>query len=119
AAKGTESPIPATTNPLPTQQSSTPSKTLIPANSNPDEETTAGLFVMAMGDGKYKHLFTYHPVYLPLTRITTGDWDYDDPVIKPDGSQTAFCDTSSGKWNIALLDLTDSSVTQVTNSESC
>jgi len=116
-ANNTESPIPATTNPLPTPQSSTPSTTQIPADSNPDEETAAGLFVLAMGDGNYKHLFTYHPVYLQLTRITTGDWDYEDPAIKPDGSQIAFCDTSSGKWNIAILDLTDNSMTQVTNSE--
>ncbi len=113
----TDLPVTAPTNSLPTSLPPTPSPSLIPGDDDPDQAAAGGLMVLAMGDGRYQHLFVYHPVYLPLTRITTGDYDFNDPAINPDGTQIAYCDTSSGKWNVAVLNLTDNSVTQVTNSD--
>ena len=110
-------PVPTPANPLPTLLPPTPATTLIPGDNDPGQEVASGIMVLAMGDGRYQHLFAYHPVYLPLTRITTGDFDFNDPAINPDGTQIAYCDTSSGKWNVAILNLVDNSMFQVTNSE--
>ncbi len=112
----TDQPVATPTNPLPTSQPQTPSTTLIPGENDPAQIAASGLMVLAMGDGRYQHLFAYHPVYFPLTRITTGDYDFNDPAINRDGTRIAYCDTSSGKWNLAVLNLVDNSTVQVTSS---
>lgn len=101
----------------PTALPPTSTPTLIPASPNSSDEMEAGLIILAMADGPYKHLFAYHPVYLPLTRLTADAWDYDDPAISPDGSKIAYCANEFGRWDIFILDLLNGEKTRLTQTE--
>ena len=103
----------ATTSPSPT-----PIPTIAATESDETEKVDAGLFVLAMGDEKYRHLFAYHPVYLELTRLTAGEWDYDDPAVSPDGSKIAYCANESGKWEVYILDLSTAEQVQISQADS-
>jgi len=74
-----------------------------------------GAVVLSMSDGEYFHLYAYHPQYLPLTRLTNGNWDDIDPVISPDGSRVAFVSRAGGYWDIYILEFESGQITQVTN----
>lgn len=109
----------STTQPTATPSPSpTPVPTIISTESDGTEQVDAGLFVLAMGDGKYHHLFAYHPVYLELTRITAGEWDYNDPAVSPDGSKIAYCADETGKWEVYILDLSSGEQVQVSQADS-
>jgi TolB protein len=71
--------------------------------------------VLSMVDGGYAHLFAFHPVSLPLTRLTNNPWDDVDPAISPDGTRVAFRSRQNGYWDLLLLDLGDASLTRLTD----
>jgi len=101
-------PVPPTatlTRPAPTQSpigTVAPSATPLSAQ---DALRQQGLIFLSMSDGKYKHLFAYHPQYLPLTRLTSGSWDYIQPAANSDGTRLAFSSRQNGYWDIFLSDL--------------
>ena len=66
----------------------------------------------------YAHLFMYSPEKMPLTRITSGDWDDITPASSPDGETIAFASNRSGFWDLYSLDLESGEVTQLTNTPS-
>jgi TolB protein len=61
------------------------------------------------------HLFAYIPNKLPLTRLTSGDWDDIDPVPSPDGEKIAFASNRSGYWDLYLMNLSTGKTTQLTD----
>jgi TolB protein len=61
------------------------------------------------------HLFAYIPEKMPLTRITSGDWDDITPSPSPDGTKIAFSSNRNGFWDLYLLDLSSGEVTQLTD----
>ena len=52
---------------------------------------------------------------MPLTRLTSGDWDDITPAPSPDGEKIAFASNRSGFWDLYLLDLSSGDVTQLTD----
>lgn len=81
----------------------------------PQAASARDLLILAMPDGLYTHLFAYHPVHLPLTRLTDGPHDDISPAVDPTGTRVAYASRESGFWDIYLLDLTDGSRTQLTD----
>lgn len=75
-----------------------------------------GVIIFSMSDGGYYHLFTFHPQYLPLTRLTDGAWDDLQPSVSPDGSRLAYVSRQNGYYDIYLLDLTTGGQSRVTDS---
>jgi TolB protein len=61
------------------------------------------------------HLFAYIPGQLPLTRLTSNDWDDISPAAKPDGTSIAFASNRTGFWDLYLLDLESGETTQLTD----
>jgi TolB protein len=61
------------------------------------------------------HLFAYIPEKMPLTRITSGDWDDITPSPSPDGKKIAFASNRNGFWDLYLLDMQSGDVTQLTD----
>lgn len=102
---------------LPLLPSATTAPTLLPTAGTPAPSEQSGVIVFSMGDGQYKHLFAYHPSYLPITRLTADPWDFDFPAISPDGSKIAYCANQYGRWDIFILDLILNQVEQVTQTE--
>jgi TolB protein len=118
--------MPAEDTPQPTSTSkelSLPMPSVTPSPLPLTQETTdtkiadEGYFVLAMRDGEHHHLFAYHPVNYPLTRLTTGEFDYDYPAISPDGSTLAFCANSTGKWEVYTLNLLTGLEVQVSQAD--
>lgn len=77
-----------------------------------------GVFLFSMLDGDYFHLFAFHPLYLPLTRLTNGEWDDCYPALSPDGTRLAFASHRNGYWEIYVLDLAGGSIQRLTNTPS-
>lgn len=73
------------------------------------------IVIFAFEEDGYAHLFMYVPEKMPLTRITSGDWDDITPAPSPDGEKIAFASNRSGFWDLYLLDLESGEVTQLTN----
>jgi len=90
--------------------------TLLPTSETVSSNQPVGIIVFAMGEAGHQHLFVYHPNYLPITQLTSGDWDDSDPVISPDGNSLAFTSNRSGQWDIYIWDLIKNKLTQLTNS---
>ncbi|KAF0112088.1 MAG: hypothetical protein FD147_355 [Chloroflexi bacterium] len=97
-----------------TENPATATATLLSPQQQQNNGSGAGLIVFAMGDGEYKHLFAYHPSYLPITRLTSEAWDDDSPAISPDGNKIVFTSNRFGTWDIFLLDLPSNTLTQLT-----
>src|SRR5215216_4124931 len=76
------------------------------------------LVIFSFEEDGYAHLFMYAPEKIPLTRITSGDWDDITPAPSPDGEKIAFASNRSGFWDLYLLDLESGGVTQLTNTPS-
>jgi len=100
----------------------TPPPTAIPPTVTPTEVNASikgleeqGVMVLSMADGFYFHLFAFHPQYLPLLRLTEGDWDDINPAISPDGKRVAYSSHRNGYWDLYILDIQSSSVTQLTS----
>jgi TolB protein len=126
--KATEIPAPTETVGYPTIEKSyvstadqkavnpTATATLLPVSQGNSSAVNAGLIILSMSDGAYKHLFAYHPSYMAMTRLTADAWDDDSPAISPDGSKIAFTSNRFGTREIYILDLASNTLTQMTNS---
>jgi TolB protein len=126
--KVTETPTPAETDahstilktpeftPAQVEANPTTTATLLPVSQGNNSAVTAGLIILSMSDGAYKHLFAYHPSYMAMTRLTADDWDDDSPAVSPDGSKIAFTSNRFGTREIYILDLVSNTLTQMTNS---
>ena len=66
----------------------------------------------------YAHLFTYIPEKMPITRLTSGDWDDIAPAASPDGEKIAFASNRNGFWDLYLMDMSSGEVTQLTDTPS-
>src|SRR5215216_4627179 len=73
------------------------------------------MVIFSFEEDGYAHLFMYVPEKMPLTRITSGDWDDITPAASPDGEKIAFASNRSGFWDLYLLDLTSGDISQLTN----
>lgn len=74
-----------------------------------------GVYILSMADSDYFHLFAYHPLHLPLTRLTSGAWDDCYPALSPDGKKLAFASHRDGFWDIYILTLADNSISRLTD----
>ncbi len=63
----------------------------------------------------YAHLFAYIPEKMPLTRLTSGDWDDITPAASPDGKKIAFASNRNGFWDLYTMDMSSGEVTQLTD----
>jgi TolB protein len=85
-------------------------------NGSPEENLRAqGVLVIAMRDGQFIHLFAYHPLYLPLTRLTNAPWDDMTPSISPDGTRLIYASRRNGYWDLYILELATGQVTRLTD----
>ncbi len=97
-----------------------PTDTAIPI-SLPDRESPEdllareGILLLAMRDGTNIHLFAYHPLYLPFTRLTDLPWDDISPALSPDGTRIAYSSRQNGYWDIYILDLVSGQQERVTD----
>lgn len=87
----------------------------VPDQAVQDALRQQGIILLSMRDGQHYHLFAYHPQYLPLTRLTNGDWDDITPAISPDGTRVAYSSHKSGSWDLYLLDLRSGDTTRLTS----
>src|ERR1044071_7590518 len=71
--------------------------------------------IFSFEEDGYAHLFMYAPERMPLTRITSGDWDDIMPAPSPDGELVAFASNRSGYWDLYLLSLESGEVIRLTN----
>ena len=104
---------------------STPSLTTVISESNNVEETEQpqdfrpdlkNYFVlMSTLDGNFYHLFLFNPQSSTFSRLSNGDWNEITPEISPDGKKIAFSSNRNGYWNLYVLDLITSEVTQLTD----
>lgn len=90
--------------------------TLLPVIQDTTGGQTVGVITFSMGEAGYQHLFAYNPNFLPITRLTTGQWDDIDPAISPDGNQLVFSSNRSGVWDLYLWNLATNVLQQLTNS---
>ena len=106
----------ATETPIPSSPAQLEPETIIitaTPQADPDNPLE-GLMVLALSEYGYTHLFAYHPVHVPLTRLTYGAYDDIHPAISPDGSQIAFASQRNQFWDIYILDLSSGGIIQVT-----
>ena len=113
--------LPSTPTDFPTSTATLPepSRTVIPIQVG--EENIAenlnkqGVLLLSLRDGKYVHLFAYHPDYLPLTRITNTSWDEIDPAVSPDSQKLAYSSRQNGYWDLYIRDLESGSIQRLTD----
>jgi len=74
-----------------------------------------GMLILSIHEGRYSHLYAYHPQKLPFTRLVSGNWNDITPAISPDGKWLAFASNRTGFYDLYLLDLTSGQLLQVTN----
>ena len=107
----TPSPLPPTATPSAT----TISVSMPSAGSAIDNLNAQGILILSMRDGDFIHLFAYHPVFLPLTRLTNTPWDDIAPAISPDGKRLVFSSRQNGYWDLYMLDLATGMRTRLTD----
>jgi len=73
------------------------------------------IIILSYEEDGYAHLFAIIPGKLPLTRLTSGDWDDITPSPSPDGTNIAFASNRNGHWDIYLMDLLNGETTQLTD----
>ena len=73
------------------------------------------IVIFSFEEDGYAHLFAYIPDKLPLTRLTSGDWDDITPSASPDGEKIAFASNRNGFWDLYLLALASNDITQLTD----
>ncbi len=73
---------------------------------------------LSIEENGYAHLFlqSEHPQDMPLTRISSGNWNDIAPALSPDRSQLAFASDRSGFWDLYVMNLQNGEVTQITDS---
>lgn len=105
-----------TRTPTPLESTSTVASITLNDRSSPtqglDDE---GVMLLSVRDGNTIHLFAYHPVFLPLTRISDHPWDDVSPSISPDGTRLAYSSRRNGRWDLYVLDLTSGTEEQLTD----
>lgn len=74
------------------------------------------LVFLSIEENGYAHLFVYQPQDLPLTRITSGEWNDITPALSPDRTQLAFASDRQGFWDLYVMDLKTGNSTQITDS---
>lgn len=92
--------------------------TSIPSLTPPPTLPTQGseeLLLLSLEEAGYAHLFAYLPGRLPLTRLTSGEWNDITPALSPDGQKIAFASNRSGFWDLYLLDWPTGQITQLTH----
>jgi TolB protein len=108
-----------TTAPTLTATLAQPSETPIPVQVGGQNAAETlkkqGVLLLSLRDGKYAHLFAYHPDYLPLTRVTNTTWDEIDPAVSPDGQKLAYTSRQNGYWDLYLRDLESGTVQRLTD----
>jgi len=109
-----DSPTPTLEPTLEPTQTPQPTFTIPPVTGDPLQQD--GVIVLSMRDGNFYHLFAYHPLHLPLTRLTDSAWDDIHPALTPDGSLLAFSSRQNGYWDIYLLRLADGNLMRITDS---
>ena len=73
------------------------------------------IVIFSFEEDGYARLFAYIPDKLPLTRLTSGDWDDITPSPSPDGEKIAFASNRNGFWDLYVLDLSSNDITQLTD----
>jgi TolB protein len=75
------------------------------------------LVFISIEENGYAHLFVQSnpPQELPLTRITTGEWNDVAPALSPDRKQLAFASNRNGFWDLYVMDLQSGDVKQITD----
>ncbi|MBE0696391.1 MAG: PD40 domain-containing protein [Anaerolineaceae bacterium] len=101
----TDTPSP-TASPLPLD----PTDTAVPISmidyrSSFENLRAQGVMLLSLRDGNAIHLFAFHPLYLPLTRITNQPWDDCFPSLSSDGTRIAYSSRQNGYWDLYILDL--------------
>jgi TolB protein len=73
---------------------------------------------LSIEENGYAHLFVQRerPQDLPLTRITTGNWNDIAPALSPDRTKLAFASDRTGFWDLYVMDLQTGEVSQITDS---
>ena len=102
---------PITESTVTSEPPATETEFIPPVVSNNSQE----IVIFSFEEDGYAHLFMYAPEKMPLTRITSGDWDDITPAISPNGETIAFASNRSGFWDLYLLHLQSGEVTQLTN----
>lgn len=116
-------PVEAASTPMPEieipTQPVTPENTVEPISlgsaSAEERLRSEGVLILAMRDGNISHLFAYHPLYLPLTRLTQTPWDDQTPAVSPDGKKLAYSSRQNGYWDLYVLDLETGQRTRLTD----
>jgi TolB protein len=93
------------------ESTQTPAYTPIPLPAGEIEN----VIILSMEENGYAHLFAYSPGKLPLTRLTTGDWNDVTPALSPDGARIAFASDRNGFWDIYLLELSTGDIRHFTD----
>jgi TolB protein len=52
---------------------------------------------------------------LPLTRLTSGEWDDTTPALSPDGTRLAFASNRGDYWDLYILELATGEITRLTD----
>src|SRR5688572_16937121 len=81
----------------------------------PTPRNAQEVVIFSYEEDGYAHLFAYIPEELPLTRLTSGDWDDITPSASPDGEKIAFASNRNGYWDLYLLDLGSGETSQLTD----
>lgn len=79
------------------------------------QELGGAVAVLALREYFHTHLYLFHPDFLPLTRLTFGDWDDITPALSPDGERLAFASDRNGAWDLYTLDLGTGEILQITD----
>jgi TolB protein len=73
------------------------------------------MVIFSFEEDGYAHLFAYIAGKMPLTRLTSGDWDDLHPSPSPDGGKIAFASNRDEFWDLYLLDLASGEISRLTN----
>lgn len=106
------------TDTIPQISPTPPTATKVVATAQSGADGKDGLVVLSMKAGGFRQLFAYHPVSLPLSLITTDEWNHDNPAISPDGTKLAYCADEFGRWDIFILDLLTGKKNRLTETSS-
>ncbi len=79
------------------------------------EKTSQQVVILSYEEDGFAHLFAYIPNQMPLTRLTSGNWDDITPALEPGGKRIAFASNRSGNFDLYLMDLSTGEITQLTN----